>query len=682
MTPRCYILILLLIVSSPAFAQIPISGPVSGVLQDTTYLITGYTYVLLADTLTIPAGASFLFNGNYELRLYGRLLVQGTSSDSVLFKPAAGVLSWKGLNFYYNCQDSSSLEYCRISGANQSGIRYAGAHSIQLSHCTLSGDSAANGGGLNCTGGEVNLDSCLIADNHVTSNGGGLYATSIMTLNDCNIANNTAIASGGGIYANGTLIMNGCTVTGNAGDTGGITEPGGGIMAGGQGQIRRCLITNNSCSWWGGGLYCAGDYLVDKCIINNNITEYVSSHGGGVDCGPGSTPTITQCLISNNLGNGVRFNEAGTSRLSRCLILNNGNGYNSGIYIDWCSAEVSSSIIDGNYRGMMISVGNQNPRVDQCLLSHNGGGMMVEGSDSTLITNCLFYHNFANTANGGGILLNSWMDAPRVRKCAFINNGTNARGGGISCQTEAQPILDQCTVVDNWAGITGGGFWGQIGVNSNPFMTNSIIWNNSPRQVDDFTLLLYWSDVQGGWPGTTIMNQYPQFVDSARNDFRLLRNSPCIDAGQPDSLDPDGTRADMGAYYYDQRMPVRILITPHRIPYLLPEIGGSLTFTLRLDNPDSLAHQVLLWCDITQPDSSTQGPVMGPVTVPIPAGETLSRTRIQQVPASSPLGVYNFNAYAVVGQDTSKDAFMFGKLGSGFLETESGGWFNTGEDFN
>ena len=36
-------------------------------------------------------------------------------------------------------------------------------------------------------------------------------------------------------------------------------------------------------------------------------------------------------------------------------------------------------------------------------------------------------------------------------------------------------------------------------------------------------------------------------------DYNLQANSPCIDAGDPTSpLDPDGTRADMGAYYYDQ----------------------------------------------------------------------------------------------------------------------------------
>jgi hypothetical protein len=52
------------------------------------------------------------------------------------------------------------------------------------------------------------------------------------------------------------------------------------------------------------------------------------------------------------------------------------------------------------------------------------------------------------------------------------------------------------------------------------------------------------------------------------NDLRLRHDSPCIDAGDPESSeDPDETRADIGALFYDQRLNHPPLITSEDLEY-------------------------------------------------------------------------------------------------------------------
>lgn len=58
-------------------------------------------------------------------------------------------------------------------------------------------------------------------------------------------------------------------------------------------------------------------------------------------------------------------------------------------------------------------------------------------------------------------------------------------------------------------------------------------------------------------PGIGNIYQNPQFTNTPPSIYSLQAGSPCIDAGHPEyPLDPDGTRADIGALYFDQTLPV------------------------------------------------------------------------------------------------------------------------------
>lgn len=66
-------------------------------------------------------------------------------------------------------------------------------------------------------------------------------------------------------------------------------------------------------------------------------------------------------------------------------------------------------------------------------------------------------------------------------------------------------------------------------------------------------------------PGIGCLRRNPRFIDREAADFNLLFNSPCIDAGDPESsLDPDSTRADMGALFFNQHP--QFISTDNRLP--------------------------------------------------------------------------------------------------------------------
>jgi hypothetical protein len=83
---------------------------------------------------------------------------------------------------------------------------------------------------------------------------------------------------------------------------------------------------------------------------------------------------------------------------------------------------------------------------------------------------------------------------------------------------------------------------------------DSIVWDSAPAILTDpgAGVTVTYSDVEGGHPGTGNLNADPLFWDEPAGDLHLQALSPCIDAGNPASpLDPDGSRADMGAYPFD-----------------------------------------------------------------------------------------------------------------------------------
>jgi len=218
---------------------------------------------------------------------------------------------------------------------------------------------------------------------------------------------------------------------------------------------------------------------------------------------------------------------------------------------------ISSTIIDGNSSGSVVT--------------------FESGEDSTAVLSGFKIINGQGSI-GGGIYCS--ISNPRLEYLIVTGNSVNGYGGGIECASCDNLSLSNVTIANNTANSGGGLDIYYSSVNfenvtltgnssnngggiycedSDVAITNSILWNDPTQEIflESGSVAITYSDIQGGWAGIGNFDSDPLFVNSAIGNYSLQDHSPCIDAGDPSSpLDPDGTNADIGAYYHQYSGPV------------------------------------------------------------------------------------------------------------------------------
>lgn len=294
-------------------------------------------------------------------------------------------------------------------------------------------------------------------------------------------------------------------------------------------------------------IFNSDDVEINHCTLFCNRSR---EHGGALNA-IGSTVKLRDCDVSNNLTytgvDTVYYMYGGGLRFINC--------------------EVDISATDFRYNNGQSAI----------------GGALSLDSCSVNIDRCRFEHNYG--INGAGLYLIRSNDHPcSITNSLFANNTSGHFGGGLAI-CDASPLISNLTVVNNHSiGVNCGGifFYQQ----SSPVLWNCIVYGNTneapleePVQMwtwvfEGFAPEFHNCLVQYGFENISsheIINVYencldedPRFADLDNENYRLSPNSPCINAGSPETPaeilngnDLDGHQRvsddciDIGAYEID-----------------------------------------------------------------------------------------------------------------------------------
>ncbi|MDB4859825.1 hypothetical protein OAH62_03005, partial [Candidatus Marinimicrobia bacterium] len=420
---------------------------------------------------------------------------------------------------------------------------------------------------------------------------------STLNMNGFTISSNNPSRGGVVIHGNSTANFNEMIFDANVAQNG---DEGGALTSNNSDvTILNSLFINNSTMNNRGGALNAdgGEMNIDSCNFLDNNSANV---GGAISINNGNNLSISNSILTNNSGidGGAIWVNESSANILNCTISNNtANEQGGGVHIYDSYFYIQDSEINNNFAEIA------------------GGGLyldywdwpydnpIVEINSSSIINNSSNY-------GGGGIALN---DANILLKNTLIaNNSTSQRGGGVYVENNANLDIKNSTITNNVVNVSS-----EFEAGTNIYswepeifdsdctecnklsILNSIIWQEVPSELvhgagiftNGFNVLDYISfshilDITS--------TENPQFLDSESGNFTLQSTSPCIDAGDPNSeLDPDGTVADMGAFYFHQTIGCTDTYASNYNSEANIDDGScsysNADFTINIDNESSLS---------------------------------------------------------------------------------------------
>jgi parallel beta-helix repeat protein len=189
--------------------------------------------------------------------------ITGNSDGGVLFQESDPkitncTISNNNHSGIYCYNSSSTITDCTISNNNRSGIYCDNISptiiNCTITDCTITGNSADRGGGINCLGGHTTIANCIISDNKSSGSGrsgvgGGMsIIEGLCLIYNSIISGNSATWNGGGLANGGKTVITNCTFSGNSAprsDQYGYIGYGGAISSTRETTIINCILYDN-----------------------------------------------------------------------------------------------------------------------------------------------------------------------------------------------------------------------------------------------------------------------------------------------------------------------------------------------------------------------------------------------------------------------------------------------------
>jgi len=476
----------------------------------------------------------------------------------------------------------------------------------------------ADGGGIYCSNSNPVIINTTISKNWVSSltggpvRGGGIcFWTSTGIMINVKIMYNFVEPGyyydgiGGGIFGGDSLYLSNVTITGNSANIGGGVASANMVFD----SVSRCDIYLNHANQ-GNDLYSNSTAITEVILDTFTVfspTEFFASpiekfsfdifHGyteiieTEADLfvspdGDNSNSGLTQNEPLQNIGHALAKIQADSLHPHTIYLLEgtysksvNGETFPLYLtdYIALSGVSPDGITLDAEGHSILAVVNTRNGvRITDLTMQGGLGGrcgsLFCKQTDLDL-ENVKLLNNIAVVLGG---VVDLFQSSPAITNCLIAEN----QGFGIFCN-ESNPHLTNITISNNdtLSGYYQGGAI-YCKERSHPIVVNSILWHDLTDEIvfatwfsDTSAVTVHHTDLQDGEEGINTgnngtvywlegnINQYPLFTGTGNDPYTLSDDSPCINAGTPDTtglnLPPFdlagnprifGGRIDMGAY--------------------------------------------------------------------------------------------------------------------------------------